>query len=69
MNDLNIEKRKVSDLKSYPGNPRKISSEMLERLKKSISEFGIVVDLKPEYIDIVLARWENFTGKKAKKID
>lgn len=27
------------------------------------------IDLKPEYIDIVLARWENFTGKKAKKID
>jgi len=39
---MKIEKRKVSDLKFYPGNPRKISKEMLESLKKSLSEFGIV---------------------------
>jgi len=39
---MKIEKRKINDLKFYPGNPRKISKEMLESLKKSLSEFGIV---------------------------
>lgn len=155
---MKIEKRKISNLQYYPGNPRKINDFMLEKLKSSIQSFGIVepliinskneetgniavkapkkkgiarpgnviklpgnnetwshpamfpvglpeffiklttekndtvldpflgsgstliaaektgricygIDLKPEYIDIVLARWENFTGKKAKKID
>jgi len=40
--NLKIEYRKAKDLKFYPGNPRKISREMLEKLKKSIKEFGIV---------------------------
>lgn len=39
---LNIEIRKIEKLKYYPGNPRKISGEMLENLKKSIKEFGMV---------------------------
>jgi ParB-like chromosome segregation protein Spo0J len=39
---MQIEKRKVSELKFYPGNPRKISPETLEKLKNSIKEFGIV---------------------------
>ena len=39
---MQIEKRNIRDLKFYPGNPRKISNEMLESLKKSLSEFGIV---------------------------
>ena len=39
---MQIEKRKVNELKFYPGNPRQISKEMLESLKKSLTEFGIV---------------------------
>jgi ParB-like chromosome segregation protein Spo0J len=39
---MQIEKRKVSELKYYPGNPRKISAEMLEKLKNSLKEFGVV---------------------------
>ena len=29
--------------------------------------FGI--EIEPKYVDVVLARWENFTGKKAKLLD
>ena len=39
---MNVEIRKIEELKYYPGNPRKISDEMLKNLKKSIREFGIV---------------------------
>jgi DNA modification methylase len=42
---MQIEKRKVSELKYYPGNPRKISKKTLEKLKESIREFGFVEPL------------------------
>ena len=45
MKQWKIEKRKVAELKFYPGNPRKISKEMLEKLKNSIREFGAVEPL------------------------
>lgn len=42
---MQIEKRKVNELEFYPGNPRKISKDMLEALKRDIEEFGIVEPL------------------------
>ncbi len=42
---MRVEKRKVSELKEYPGNPRWMSKESIEKLKKSIQEFGLVVPL------------------------
>jgi len=39
---MQIEKRKVSDLKFYPGNPRFMSFSEKEKLKRSIQEFGCV---------------------------
>lgn len=42
---MQVEKRKVNELKYYPGNPRKMSDEVYERLKKSLQEFGYVEPL------------------------
>jgi len=42
---MRIESRKVRDLKYYPSNPRIMTSEVLEKLKKSITEFGCVEPL------------------------
>lgn len=39
---MQIEKKKVSDLKYAPYNPRKIDDKELAKLKRSISEFGYV---------------------------
>lgn len=39
---MEIKKLKVKDLKYAPYNPRKMSDEMLEKLKRSIKEFGYV---------------------------
>ena len=39
---MEIKKLKVKDLRYAPYNPRKISDEMLEKLKRSIKEFGYV---------------------------
>jgi len=43
--EMRLEKRKVKDLKEYPGNPRKMDKATLEKLKKSIKEFGYVQPL------------------------
>ena len=37
--------RRVKDLKFYPGNPRKMDKRALDKLRKSIREFGIVEPL------------------------
>jgi len=37
---MKIEKRKINDLEYYPGNPRKISNDMLVR-EKILKELGI----------------------------
>jgi ParB-like chromosome segregation protein Spo0J len=39
------ESRKVSELKSYEKNPRKMSAKEKKDIKKSINEFGKVVPL------------------------
>jgi ParB-like chromosome segregation protein Spo0J len=39
---MKVEKRKVKDLRFYPGNPRKMSVEEYEKLKQSILRFGLV---------------------------
>jgi len=39
---MQIEKRNIEDLKFYPGNPRNISKEMLDKLRQSLREFGFV---------------------------
>ena len=40
-----MEKRKVKDLKPYPGNPRKMTRAVLEKLKASLLEFGVLEPL------------------------
>lgn len=45
MGGMDLQRVKVSELKFYPGNPRRIDKETLERLKWSIQEFGIVEPL------------------------
>ena len=51
---MEIEKRKVNELKYYPGNPRKIDKRMFEKLINSIKEFGnvepLVINLNNEVI-------------------
>ncbi len=42
---------KVSDLKLNPGNPRQIRGEKLELLKKSVSEFREMMELRPIIVD------------------
>lgn len=43
--DMNIEVKNTSELKYYPGNPRKASKELSERIKNSIAKFGFVEPL------------------------
>ena len=49
---MQIEKKKLSELTPAPYNPRKISKKELERLKRSLDEFG--------YVEPVI--WNKHTG-------
>src|SRR5271163_3469898 len=40
--EWHIEKRKISELKDHPKNPRKISKEQQEHLKTSLQKFGLI---------------------------
>lgn len=49
------EKRKIIDLKLYPGNPRKIDDEKLERLKQRIEKRGFHDVLKVDTDNFILS--------------
>lgn len=49
------EKRKVSDLKEHPKNPRKITKEQMEHIKNSISNFNYVETVVINLDNIILA--------------
>ena len=42
MIEWHIEKRKISELKDYEKNPRRISKEQAEHLKASLEKFGLI---------------------------
>jgi len=67
--------KQVKDLALHPKNPRKISKERLQLLGRSMLEFGDIsgivfkcygIEIDPHYCDIIVARWEKYTGQKSK---
>lgn len=51
MNSKVTEKMKLQDIKPNPNNPRTIKGNQLEKLKKSITEFPEMLELRPLVID------------------
>jgi ParB-like chromosome segregation protein Spo0J len=64
---LAVEWRPIGDVRPYPGNPREISDRAIEKVAKSIKEFGwrqpIVVD---EADEIVVGHTRLLAAKKLK---
>ena len=57
--------KKTADLKPAEYNPRKKLKPGMpeyEKLKRSIEQFGYV---DPVYCDVIVKRWEQFTGQQA----
>ena len=48
---MNIEKIKINKLKPNPNNPRTINKNKFERLKKSISQFPKMLEIRPIVVD------------------
>lgn len=71
MSHYKHEIRKLSDLIPYVGNSRTHSDEQINQISSSIKEFGftnpILIDEK--YCDVIINRWQNFTGKEAIHIE
>jgi len=49
---MSIVKRSISELKINDKNPRKITQGQLDKLKKSISDFPQMLDIRPIVIDV-----------------
>jgi hypothetical protein len=77
---MKILDKKISELVFAEYNPRQLSKEQFQQIKDSIARFGIVdpiivnsnkdrkcygMELDPHYCDVIVKRWEEFTGKKA----
>ena len=81
MKNLKIEYLRTEDLIPYENNPRNNSQKgdvVLDIFGGSgstmiaceeLSRKCRMVELDPHYADVIIQRWENFTGKKAVKIN
>jgi DNA modification methylase len=81
---VNLEKRKIGELKFYPGNPRKISDDMSDSEEPVLDLFSgsgstliacehlnrtcYTIEIDPYYCDVIIDRWETYTGQKAEKL-
>lgn len=66
------EKRKITDLKPYEHNPRRISKKEVARLKSSIQESGFNTPLLIDADNTIIAghqRWEVLKSLKAKEVN
>ena len=57
------ERRKLGDLKPWDKNPRKISEDELIRIRE-----GAFNNNAHAACDVIVKRWENFTGKRAELV-
>lgn len=57
--------KKISELKNNPNNPRK-NDNAVDTVAKSIQKYGF---RNPLIVDVIIARWEKYTGQKAIKIN
>lgn len=65
---MQIENIKIKDLKSPDYNPRKNVQDdpvFYKQLSGSLERFGYI---DPIYCDVIIRRWEEYTGQKAERI-
>lgn len=55
----------LADLVPYERNARTHSDLQVSQLARSMNEFGFT---NPGYVDVIIGRWEQFTGRTAELI-
>ena len=63
--------RKTSDLIPYINNSRTHDDNQIRQIASSINEFGFTnpVLIDEKYVDVIILRWQEFTGKQATHIE
>jgi len=66
----NVTMRSIDSLIEYATNPREIGNDAVDKLSAIVHEFGfrvpiIAMELDPRYCDVIVRRWQGFTGKTA----
>lgn len=62
---LQVEYVPITEIKPYRRNAKLHPQEQIEQIKNSMKEFG---NIDPKYVDVIINRWEQFTGQKAVKL-
>jgi len=60
---LKVEYVPIAQIKPFKGNPRK-NADAVPEIVRSIEH----MEIKPKYCDVIVERWQQFTGGKAKRI-
>ena len=79
---MKIEEVKLSDIKPYAKNQKKHPEAQVKNILDLFGGSGstliaceqlerrcFMMELDPKYVDVIIQRWETFTGKKAEKIE
>ena len=61
MEELRITYMSPGELTPYPANAKKHPEEQV----RHIANRCFMMELDPHYVDVIIARWEKLTGKKA----
>jgi site-specific DNA-methyltransferase (adenine-specific) len=71
MSDLVAKTVPIDAVQVDPRNARKHGRRNLEAIAGSLAMFGqrraliVIMEIDPRYCDVIVKRWENFTGAKA----
>jgi hypothetical protein len=63
---MKIEMNPLANIRPYENNPR-LNDQAVDAVSESIARFGFPMELVPLYCDVIVQRWEQFTGKKAER--
>lgn len=59
-----IERILIKNLKEYDNNAKQHPKEQIEQIGRKC----FMMELDPKYVDVIINRWENYTGEKATRL-
>lgn len=62
---MRIENRRLAELTPYPANAKKHDAVQVANVAEQNGRRAYCMELDPKYVDVIIDRWEKFTGRRA----